>query len=273
MTATKRLDMVHATTNPDAVPPPTVALDDTAVNQLASRLALLPELALPASYLRATPDPNYHQRETYLRELLEQQPALFLERHVRDLTLSEREFFDPLRGDYEVNHWLSSVEESAKPSFQLCRNRRLAYMQTVLMHEGYFDEHEIFLRAPDVYEVHLGPYKPPRPDTSQPAALATWFLEQQDAAAAQERQRRRDADAPEEEEEDDEVEQVQPGDAALSERRPVPAELLDAMQQRFLCGLDGEHVDYSRIDFDAGLDEHFAATRQRDAEDAYFAEA
>lgn len=117
------------------------------------------------------------------------------------------------------------------------------------MSEGYFDEHEIFLRAPDVYQAHLGPYRPPRPDTSQPAALATWFLEQQDAAAAQQRQRQTHVPEEEEEEEGEAPHshlsktwdtaggrEEQGAGLSLSERRPVPAELLDAMQQRFLCG-------------------------------------
>lgn len=125
--------MVNATML-DAMPEPATlhdALSEVAVNQLASRLALLPELALPASYLRATPEPSFHQRETYLRTLLEQQPALFLERHVRDLTRSEREFFDPLRADYEVDHWLKTVEDqSTQQRASTQRNRRLAYMQT-----------------------------------------------------------------------------------------------------------------------------------------------
>ncbi len=80
-------------------------------------------------------------------------------------------------------------------------------------------------------------------------------------------------------------------------RQPIPEELLDAMQQRFLCGevcmhggdagkwgvhvyctedktphvthKDAAFVDYARIDGDASLDDYLSI-RQRDAEDAYF---
>lgn len=90
---------------------------------------------MPDAHHRHTPEPSYSQREEHLRELLLQQPAVFLERHVKHLSRSEREAFDPLRGDYEVNHWLNTVQthapiHAARHGVALQRNRRLAYMQT-----------------------------------------------------------------------------------------------------------------------------------------------
>ncbi len=128
--------MVHATQLQQ-----TEMLSEESINLLASRLALLPDLALPPSYLRLCENPSYEQREEHLRQLLLHQPAVFLERHVKHLTPSEREVFEPIRGDYEINHWLSSVGPSAgqtgRSPIALQRNRRLAYMHTGMVHTWY----------------------------------------------------------------------------------------------------------------------------------------
>lgn len=58
-----------------------------------------------------------------------------------------------------------------------------------------------------------------------------------------------------------------------------PGELADkmedftrVMQEKFLSGLDEEHVDYSRIDNDAALDDDWMPEITRDAEEKYFEE-
>lgn len=44
------------------------------------------------------------------------------------------------------------------------------------------------------------------------------------------------------------------------------------MQEKFLAGMDGEHVDYGRIDNDSALDDDWMPEITRDAEDKYFDE-
>lgn len=44
------------------------------------------------------------------------------------------------------------------------------------------------------------------------------------------------------------------------------------MQQRFLLGEDGEHLDYSKIDNDEALDDHWQREANYDAEEKYFEE-
>lgn len=44
------------------------------------------------------------------------------------------------------------------------------------------------------------------------------------------------------------------------------------MQQKFLLGEDREHVDYSKIDNDETLDDHWQREANVDAEDRYFAD-
>ena len=44
------------------------------------------------------------------------------------------------------------------------------------------------------------------------------------------------------------------------------------MQQKFLSGKDHEHLDYSKIDDDETLDDHWLREANHDAEEKYFAE-
>lgn len=73
------------------------------------------------------------------------------------------------------------------------------------------------------------------------------------------------------------------GIASASENveRPMlsPAEIQDQldqftyiMQQKFLSGQDHEHVNYSKIDEDETLDDHWSKEANCDAEEKYFEE-
>lgn len=44
------------------------------------------------------------------------------------------------------------------------------------------------------------------------------------------------------------------------------------MQQKFLSGEDHQHLDYSKIDEDVSLDDHWLREADDDAEEKYFAE-
>lgn len=44
------------------------------------------------------------------------------------------------------------------------------------------------------------------------------------------------------------------------------------MQQKFLLGEDSEYLDYSKIDNDETLDDHWQREANHDAEEKYFAE-
>lgn len=58
-----------------------------------------------------------------------------------------------------------------------------------------------------------------------------------------------------------------------------PAEMQDQieqfthiMQQKFLSGEDSQHLDYSKIDNDETLDDHWFREANHDAEEKYFAD-
>lgn len=44
------------------------------------------------------------------------------------------------------------------------------------------------------------------------------------------------------------------------------------MQQKFLSGEDSQHLDYTKIDEDETLDDHWLMEASHDAEERYFAE-
>lgn len=44
------------------------------------------------------------------------------------------------------------------------------------------------------------------------------------------------------------------------------------MQQKFLAGEDHKHLDYTKIDEDESLDDHWMREANHDAEDKYFSE-
>ena len=48
--------------------------------------------------------------------------------------------------------------------------------------------------------------------------------------------------------------------------------LTDAMEQKFLSGEGTEHMDYSSIDSDEMLDDHWSREANYDAEEKYFEE-
>jgi hypothetical protein len=80
-------------------------------------------------------------------------------------------------------------------------------------------------------------------------------------------------------------ERTQPSEGVLAEETTSdsqylsPAELADkmedftrVMQEKFLSGMDSEHVDYALIDNDAALDDDWMPEITRDAEEKYFEE-
>lgn len=84
--------------------------------------------------------------------------------------------------------------------------------------------------------------------------------------------------------ENDASAQVEPGNGGGSAARALnqtlsSEEMQDqleqftyVMQQKFLSGEDTEHMDYSRIDNDEMLDDHWSREVNYDAEEKYFEE-
>ena len=70
------------------------------------------ELRLPARMSESVPTDE--EKRAYLTGLLTHDPGVFLERHGKLLHDQQRQFFEPLRGDYEVNFYMMMLEDAGK---------------------------------------------------------------------------------------------------------------------------------------------------------------
>lgn len=59
---------------------------------------------------------------------------------------------------------------------------------------------------------------------------------------------------------------------SVEETQDLMEQFTYIMQQKFLSGEDHQHFDYSKIDTDETLDDHWLREVSQDAEEKYFAE-
>ncbi|PSC75048.1 coiled-coil domain-containing 97 isoform A [Micractinium conductrix] len=194
----------------------THSLPQGAIEAISARLAVLPDLRLPAQLRNS--GAGEQRRADYLHTLLLHDPGVFLERHGDSLTSSERTQFQPLRGDYEVDFYLRQLEEAddEERRGQVAKNRRLAHMQRLERDSAYFSEKEMRDRQPGLWQHFIGQFQQPvlpdapRDDCQAGCVLAESIMAQQEElgmrerAAAQQRQWR----AAESEEESSEEEEA-----------------------------------------------------------------
>jgi hypothetical protein len=183
--------------------PGVVHPDEGACQAIATRLSTLQDLRLPAALLREQPAPDAPQVQHHLHELLRRDAAVFLEvrscrrtmvhccavstsRHPRQhsaracmhccpqrygplLLPDELASFEPLRGSYEVDHYLKAAAQQQTQQAQqqgpgqlgsTAKNRRLAYMRRLQQDEGgYFSEAVMRQRQPLVWQEHIGQHE------------------------------------------------------------------------------------------------------------------
>ena len=148
------------TTSTTSTTPPRVPNAD----RLLDSLARATDLVIPPSVLRAGGGEGEVGRRDYLADLLQRDPALFLERHGKHLLgAGDLRLFHHLRGDYEVDFHLNKLTAAIAPSPEqsashrrTVKNRRLAHMMRTLDHEGYFLEDAMRRREPLLYDVFVG---------------------------------------------------------------------------------------------------------------------
>lgn len=86
-----------------------MALQAHQVDELAAAISGEPNLRLPARLTEN--EASQAEKIQYLGALLRHDPGVFLERHGKHLDRSQRANFEPLRQDYEVNFYMSLLED------------------------------------------------------------------------------------------------------------------------------------------------------------------
>ena len=141
-------------------------------------------------------------------------PALFLERYGHSLTAEELGHFDTLAADYEVNWHLRHLRKPAQERAVEIRNRRFRALAELEQIGDFFSDHNMQLRAPQLYYQHVGRFLPAveqREFTDE--TLADRLLANYDAdKAASARAVAEEADRLEREEEEEEEEEEEDND-------------------------------------------------------------
>ncbi|KAL8497902.1 hypothetical protein ACS0TY_021302 [Phlomoides rotata] len=322
------------------------ALDSEAKESITERLSLMEDLYFPRK-VQPADTANPSRRKSLLLDLLSTDAAVFLERYGSKLSLVELHHFDVLKDDYEVNWHLNNLrsiinptEEEMKSRSAKIKNRRVAYMDKLMLDGNYFSEDAMREREPYLHHEYVGQFQDPsgrsmaRPGErwsetlmrqSEEAFLlekirgeqqrlgvarSDWVGNEREVQEEEEEEEEEETETEEEEEEQDrsetkdavketemvknmegmaagscsqtlEVQQnhnaeigaVEPGAEdciSAEEMQDRMEQLVYIMQQKFLSGEDHQHLDYSKIDEDETLDDHWMREANQDAEEKYF---
>ncbi|KAL8053720.1 hypothetical protein ABFX02_05G091600 [Erythranthe guttata] len=288
---------------------PTIGSDAKEI--ITQRLSLIDDLYFPRKVQPSAATDSSH-RKSLLADLLSTDAAVFLERYGSRLSVEELSHFDVLRGDYEINWHLNhlrsiidpTVEDKKSRSMKI-KNRRLAYMDKLMVEGHYFSEDAMREREPYLHHEYVGKFQDPygrgmaRPGErwsetlmrrSEEAILVEKIRSEQQMLGEEEEEEEQE----EEEEEDDEESETEVAmekETNLEVHRDHNAQLsgvegtdnlsteeieerleqfTSVMQHKFLSGKDEQHLDYSKIDEDETLDDHWMKEANQDAEEKYF---
>ncbi|KAL9326768.1 hypothetical protein ACSQ67_007413 [Phaseolus vulgaris] len=268
-------------------------MSEEAKERISGRLSCLENLYFPRALESTVSLPS--QRKAIFRDLLSRDVALFLERYGSKLTGNELSEFDSMKDDYEINWHMKRLRSIMSPSEEELRmrsvtvkNRRRAYLDRLVCGGHYFSEEAMREREPYLHHEYVGKFQDQsgrrmaRPGERwsetlmrrcDEAALVAKIRGEQQRMGVPERDWR---DLNEAVVNDDSL--SNPGRVSLEQT--VSAEELEdrmdqftyIMQQKFLLGEDQEHLDYSKIDNDETLDDHWQREANIDAEERYFAD-
>lgn len=183
--------------------------------KIVSRLCHVSDLPVPSHMQRGRQFPDTEEVQDYLASLLTRDPALFLEKYGSLLNAEDLAAFQPLRQDYEVNHWCSQLEHrSSGPASTTAprlsaeaKNRRLAYMHQLEQDGDYFSEDSMRARAPLLWQEYIGQHEGAPSAQTAGQSLASSILRAHDELQIQERlkaeQQAEDAQLSEQEESDE----------------------------------------------------------------------
>nr|XP_043630975.1 coiled-coil domain-containing protein 97 [Erigeron canadensis] len=213
--------------------------------------------------------------------------------------------------NWHLNHLRSLISptlEDVKTRSAKVKNRRRAYMDRLMFDGNFFSEDAMRDREPYLHHEFVGKFQDQserrmsRPGErwsetllrrADDDLLVEKIRSEQQRLGVDEREwvgnERKSDEEEEDEEEEDEVEEENHGDVnvegmhqqkVLPEATSLSAEEMQdrmdqfthVMQQKFLAGEDDQHFNYSTIDEDVTLDDHWMREANHDAEDKYFAD-
>ncbi|KAL3619439.1 hypothetical protein CASFOL_037009 [Castilleja foliolosa] len=212
--------------------------------------------------------------------------------------------------NWHLNHIRSIVnptEEVKKSTSAKIKNRRLAYMDKLTLDGHYFSEDAMREREPYLHHLYVGKFQDlsgrsmMRPGErwsetlmrrSEEAILVQkirgeqqrWGVAESDWVGNERQEQEEENEEMEEVEGESDTEVIVEKEAMEESRAEEPeeeslssAEMQDRMnqftyimQQKFLTGEDHEHLDYSKIDCNETLDDHWTKEANQDAEEKYF---
>nr|KYP51481.1 hypothetical protein KK1_026639 [Cajanus cajan] len=276
----------------------TTTMSEEAKERISERLSCLENLYFPRALQSTVTLPS--QRKAIFRDLLSRDVALFLERYGSQLTCNELSEFDSMKDDYEINWHVKRLRSIMSPTSEELRlrsvtvkNRRRAYLDKLVCAGHYFSEDAMREREPYLHHEYVGKFQDQsgrgmaRPGERwsetlmrrcEEAALVAKIRGEQQRMGVPERdwvgnERRHLNEA-------NVIDNAASDPARVSREPTLSAEELEErmnqftyiMQQKFLLGEDREHLDYTKIDNDETLDDHWQREANIDAEERYFAD-
>ena len=226
------------------------------------------------------PDLSLEEKQNIVQNLVQNKPAIFLQRFGKYLSEEQLEYFDELRTDnYELEFILAQVRQDQCRFIKghKVKNRRYAALQKMI-HENneHFTEAAMKARNPLLHEQLVGRFmteeekeEEGRPDMSN-CSLTNIILEHMDLNKERdEKKRLKELEEEEEFDTDDESDQDEEEGIGRQEggREFLKQQFVKAAYQSFLDGRDSG-IDYKIIDTDTTLDDLDA--EQRDQEERYF---
>ncbi|XP_020978049.1 coiled-coil domain-containing protein 97 [Arachis ipaensis] len=285
-------------------------MSSEAMEKISERLSCLENLYFPRALQSTATLPS--QRKQIFRDLLSRDVPLFLERYGSELISDELGEFDSMKDDYEVNWHLKRLRSIMSPTSEELRmrsvtvkNRRRAYLDKLVYDGHYFSEDAMREREPYLHHEYVGKFQDQssrgmaRPGERWSETLMRRCEEAELVAKIRGEQQR--MGVPERDwvlnflnlfqsytckitrhlsQPDISDDGVASDPARESQESSLSAEELEdrmnqftyIMQQKFLLGEDHEHLDYTKIDNDETLDDHWMREANIDAEERYFAD-
>ncbi|KAJ4827150.1 hypothetical protein Tsubulata_044530 [Turnera subulata] len=247
------------------------AMREAAKESITERLSSIDDLYFPRASLSSAATPP--QRKSLLLDLLSRDASVFLERYGAQLTSDELLEFDILAGDYEVNWHLKNLRSKLSPTKAELRsrsvtvkNRRLAYLDKLIRDGKYFSEEEMRDREPYLHHEFVGKFQDQsaRRMARPGERWSETLLRRAEEALLLSNESRPVQSSSEQ--------QTMEATMSAEDMGDMMDQFTYIMHQKFLSGEDHQHFDYSKIDEDVSLDDHWLREANRDAEDKYFAE-